>query len=153
VLEHYGDSCAECGETDPKKLRIIFADPEMRFWRKKHDLVSANAFYQYLHRRGFPKKFKEQGKYKLIALCKNHYKIFDSDRQNGIPRSEEVKRKISKSSSVYKKGKFNNPAWLKRQHEIMIIQEIADLCDVSYRTILRRMIKFNIHRRNPGKSP
>lgn len=96
VLKHYGNKCTKCGETDPKQLRVIFADESMQSWRKKFGLESTKDFYYFLYRNNFPDKYKE-GKYRLIVLCRIHYNEFASSIRKGIPRSEEVKAKISKT--------------------------------------------------------
>jgi hypothetical protein len=51
----------------------------------------------------------------------------------------------------YKKGKFNNPDWLRKKYAVMSTQEIADLCGVSCTLIRNRMIKFKLERRKRGQ--
>jgi hypothetical protein len=108
VLEHYGDSCVECGETDPKELRIVFANKNMRHWRKKFGLVSTEAFYRFIYRNDFPDKYKIPGKYKLIILCKKHYEEFVAS----IPRSKEIRLKISCTMRA-KQTKGGQKKWTK----------------------------------------
>jgi len=103
VLKHYGNKCIECEESESKQLRIVFADKKMQFWRKKFGLVCPKTFYYYLYKLDFPEKFKMPGKYKLIVLCKMHYNEFVSAMRKGIPRSPEIRQKISNSMKAKKR--------------------------------------------------
>lgn len=65
----------------------------------------------------------------------------------------EDKIKVPLPLGMIHKGEFDDPVWLKKKYETMSIQKIADLCGVSYETIKKRIIKFNISRRKPWQRP
>jgi hypothetical protein len=93
-------------------------------------------FYQALKKRNW-----NTDGFVVEVRCKSHHHSFDT------------KGKCGKLSSRYKKGKHNNPDWLKEKYETMALQDIADLCEVSNRTILNRMIKFGHPRRKSWQRP
>lgn len=76
----------------------------MQHYRKTLGLESTEAFYRFLYRHDSLDKYKK-GKYKLSVLCKKHYNIFASEIRKNIPRSEEVKAKISQTMKSKKKVK------------------------------------------------
>jgi hypothetical protein len=111
------------------------------------DLISKGRkgyyFYRALQKIGY-----DTGKFVVQVMCRFHHRSFDNSGKKH-PRYG----KYGKSNPLYKQGKFNNPSWLKKKYETMILQEIADLCGVSTSTIYSRMVEFGYSRRKPGQSP
>jgi hypothetical protein len=132
-----GIQCSKNSIDDLKELHLMHPNNDGNAHR---DLISNGQrgypFYQALKKRNW-----NTDGFVVEVRCKSHHHSFDT------------KGKCGKLSSRYKKGKHNNPDWLKEKYETMALQDIADLCEVSNRTILNRMIKFGHPRRKSWQRP
>lgn len=135
-VDKHGVRCSKNSVNDLKDLELSHPNGDGDAHRS---LISngrtGSSFYRALKKQNW-----NTDGFDVVVMCKSHHHSLD---------------KTGQKHPLYKEGNHNNSVWLRKRYvdDVMTLQEIADKCGTDASLIWRRMIKFNIHRRKPGKRP
>lgn len=159
-IDENGVKCSKNVKDNLRELHLIHPNDD----GDEHRNLISNGQAGYMFYRELKKRNWNTDGFVIEIRCKTHHHSLDnSGNKNplyGTFHSKETKAKMRETNTgknnpmygKYKKGKFNDPVWLRKKYIncIMSSYEIAKECGVSYQTILSRMKEFNIPRRKRG---
>jgi len=148
VMIFFGSQCAymkngiQCSKNvvdDLDKLELCHPNGD----GNEHRNLISNGQTGYLFYKALKDRNWNTDGYVIEVRCKSHHRSLDFSGKKSYNYG-----KYGRLHPRYKKGRFNDPIWLKERYvdDKMTSREIADLCGVSRRTISRRIVKFGIQK-------